>query len=260
LALIGASAAILWLFASLAAVGAVVLAAGATMVLWSLVGVGRLRPWLLGVLGAGCWLGAHVAITLTVLDTDWMRNALNDLSTGRLYMWIVALDVFLENPVFGAGPQSWQDNLLAGASFLGQDAARYEQVLGGAYHNVLFTTLAERGVVGTAALLVFVAMILALCARALRTYSFQLASRCSPVNVGAINPVAVVLVVLITLVRGVAEYSGPIAYANAHADFIALTIVALLLVIQRTYAEGGSATGKSGRSLLIQTPLAATPR
>jgi O-antigen ligase len=232
LILAGSAFAILWLFASAAAAGAVVLAGIATAAIWIAAVRLRVRPWLVGVLGVGLWIGVHVTMALTVLDTEWLRDVLNELTTGRLYMWAVALQVFADHPLFGAGPQSWEQDLPMGASaLLAGDAARYANTLGGAYHSIFFTTLAERGLVGLFAVLSLMVIILALCVKVFRKAA-QLRGRAVAKHRGwVLSPTAVVAVVLTTLVRGLAEYSGPIAYANAHADFVALTIIGLLLGI-----------------------------
>lgn len=161
-------------------------------------------------------LALLVAILLLVIaaavQTPWLLEFLSDLTTGRLHLWVIALDVFQSNLVFGAGPFSWREDLLTGIDRLGEDPTRYEQISGGAYHSIFLTTLAERGLIGAVAATFILVAILKLCALAM----------------GSRKTAAMAVVVLFGTLRGIGEYSGVLSYMQAVSDFVFLVTLAFL--------------------------------
>jgi O-antigen ligase len=218
------SAIALWVFASFTTLVAVLMAAMFTLAIWVAVRKLKMGAWLISCLFSGLWLSVHFALAFAV-EFPSLLQALNEATTGRVYSWVVALAVFAKNPVTGAGPFSWHEDLVTGVSRWTDDLARYEQITGGAYHNVLFTTLAERGVVGATVLMIVIGVLIALCVKVISSNGREMHGTPSPV----VAPSIVVFATLVTLMRGLGEYSGPVAYAGAHADFVALSIVAMLL-------------------------------
>jgi O-antigen ligase len=240
----------LWAFASTSAIAALILAVFGAVTIWFAVTRLRISPPLIAICGVVAWFGFQVVVIAAALETPWLLEALNDMTTGRLYLWVVAIGVFQTNPTFGEGPFSWKENLLKDLAYVTDETARYEQITGGAYHNVLFTTLAERGLIGAAALVLILGLLFYVCAICLQR-------RDGTKAVGEMSPIILVTTMVMTLMRGLGEYSGPVAYANSHADFVALSIVAILMASYSSVTQGSLA--RSRASLPGAHPIAGAP-
>jgi O-antigen ligase len=118
----------------------------------------------LKTLGAGVTAAVLIAATAAVLYGDAFWSEINSAfsegaseGTGndRWVLWGAAWQVFLENPIFGTGPNNW--GIFASSHFApGELARRYGDNPGTLYnrslHNLYMQTLAELGITGAAAL------------------------------------------------------------------------------------------------------------
>jgi O-antigen ligase len=216
----------LWIFASTTTIASLGLAVVSTVLMHALIRQLRFPAKATSLALLVLWLSAPLVMILVAQHLLNATSEVNELTTGRIFVWLVALQEFLANPIFGAGPFSWLDSLVSGVAELSDDITRYELITGGAYHNVLLTTLAERGIIGGLTVTFLAWLVLLRCTNVL-----AMSQRSGQANLQhhLVEPSVVVVATMLTLIRGIGEYSGPFAYAYGHTDFVGLSVIALLL-------------------------------
>lgn len=116
--------------------------------------------WLTGLMAI---LGLGLTFVVLLSRESIPGSTLTPLSlTGRVDVWQVTLDTWLENPLFGYGPNLW--NL-----FFRQD---YGFLWAGQAHNQYLQTLGESGLLGLSALLVYLFAIIRAGSRGLAATRF----------------------------------------------------------------------------------------
>lgn len=181
----------------------------------------------------GVWL-----VVVLYADQDWLIDLANELTVGRAYLWTVATQEFMRSPLHGAGTMSWKTEMLPAVSAFTSNLATYEQIRGGAYHNVSLTTAAERGVIGICCLLLATAILFLALMNSLRHVHGQVVLPREKVMT-----IALCIISIFIVVRGVGEYSGYYAYANSQVDLLSLLFVGLAFrqeyrLRSRHYREG----------------------
>jgi hypothetical protein len=145
-------------------------------------------------------------------------RTMSKLSEGRWDVWSVALTKFTERPVFGYGYVSWRDDLasrLPGEYKLTNQMA--EHIVGG-YHNEFLTSLAEQGLVGTAAVAgIFLFMLRCGWLLAYRRWITWHNGRWA------------LFVAILVVLHSNLEVSGLFGYAQDPADYLAYGFLAILV-------------------------------
>jgi O-antigen ligase len=145
-------------------------------------------------------------------------RAMSGATEGRSHLWSVALQKFVERPLFGYGYESWRDDLvsrLPGEYNLTYDLAKN---LGGGYHNEYVSVLAEEGVIGAFAAGLIVWLLLRL--------SWLLAFRRWAASHSLQWPL---FAAIFLLLRANFEVPGLFGYAQDPVDYLAYILLAIVL-------------------------------
>jgi O-antigen ligase len=188
---------------------------GASVLALALIAAIRSNKLAVRIWGIFCLLVCVTAATIVV------RNAatrdIDKLSEGRLDLWSVAWQKFLEKPWIGNGFDSWDDDLvsrLPGEYKMTSVIAK--NVQGGGYHNEYLTMLAEQGLAGTIPALYFFGFVFVTC--------WKLAFRRSSTWRYGSWPLFVCIVIL---ARACVEVPGLFGYANEPSDYLCFLFVAI---------------------------------
>lgn len=140
------------------------------------------------------------------------------ITEGRVNLWAVAWEKFLERPLTGYGADSWGDDLVSRMPSHYQISSELIQGHVGGYHNTYLTLLAEEGVV------VF-AFAIFLLWRGFRTIEDSL----DP-STGQTWPRRIYLFAFLFLTcRGLVEVPGIFGYGQDPAEFGAYALLALMI-------------------------------
>jgi len=131
-------------------------------IIWRVRESSEKRPWLPAVVGAIAILITVVGAVIflggaeSLLRGVGFQNTSDDVSSGRLHFWSVAVKIFMANPIFGAGFDAF------GVAFTKFDTRngllRVEQA-----HNDYLQTLADGGVLGFACVVGFIVLFVRKC-------------------------------------------------------------------------------------------------
>jgi O-antigen ligase len=167
----------------------------------------------------GGWICLVVCTILLIIAIhNTPIKEINKLSEGRIDLWSVAWDKFLERPIFGNGFDSWDDDLvsrLPGEYRMASLVAK--NLAGGGYHNEYLTMLAEQGIVGTIPALYFFGFFFATCWK----LSFRQSATWHHGNWALFG-------CLVILLRASVEIPGLFGYGGQEpADYLCFLFVAL---------------------------------
>ncbi|MFN4282709.1 MAG: O-antigen ligase family protein [Alphaproteobacteria bacterium] len=158
-------------------------------------------------------------------------DLLREISVGRTDMWGAGLEMWLQRPLFGWGPESWRDLML---EFLPGTGDRFLTLIGnlesGSFHNGFVTMAAERGTLG---LLSAIAIQIYLFRCAVQLYRGRDVLDERDRMMATLAPT----LVLFMFLRSLAESSGLFGTANGEVDymtyFVSSYFVALYAEIER---------------------------
>lgn len=179
------------------------------------------------VLFVAC-LGAANILQFPISETEAAR-----ITSGRIYLWRVAWESFLERPVFGWGADTWKASL---ASFAIEIPARWRvgalKLDNGAYHNAYLAWLAERGIVVT---LIGLAALWMVMRKAWYLFSVRHYLTGFDRRVAETAPALMLVIAL----RGLGEVSGLLSYADGVDDFLAFVAAGLIISVAAALESAG---------------------
>lgn len=167
--------------------------------------------------------GAHYVVS--VFHEFATGNEFSRLLSGRPDLWRIAWDLFLARPILGWGPHTWKMKL---ASYvLSKGYFQYERLLelqSGAFHNAYLTLLAERGII---AFFPGMAIVTFLVWQSLRLH------RNSSLLVGADRLLGLLapIVIIMLVIRGLAEQPGLLGYANSTVDYLCYAWASMIVAL-----------------------------
>jgi O-antigen ligase len=171
---------------------------------------------------------AAVAAGIVILSMV-SDQALNRATEGRSHLWPVAIEKFLERPLYGFGYESWREDLvsrLPGEADLTFDLAKN---LGGGYHNEYVSVLAEEGLMGALA----VGLIVWLLLRSSWLLTFR---KWATVP----SQAWILFAAIFLLLRANFEVPGLFGYAQDPVDYLAYIFLAIVMSrfsIEEDYAR-----------------------
>jgi len=161
-----------------------------------------------------------------------LPDQLAKVTTGRSYLWKIAIDRFSERPIFGWGPETWLDDLpqsVANVPPRWRDGLL--KLTAGGYHSAYLTYLAERGIIGAT---VGISIIWFFVSKS--WFVFEAKNRL----VGFDRRLAGVapLMALVVVFRGLAETSGLMAFAQGTDDFLTFVAAGFVLALASAIERG----------------------
>jgi O-antigen ligase len=176
----------------------------------------KCRQWLTAVGTGGVLAGVYAARFIPF-------TTLNDITTGRISLWVAATVKFLERPITGWGAQAWKADL---ASFL-PIADRLQSVdtlESGGFHSAYLGLLADKGLVTfipAMAMMVFLIRAMVLVLQRKDLFDEQEKKLTAALSV----------VVFMMPVQFLAEQAGLFGVANAAGDFLTYLIASFVVAL-----------------------------
>lgn len=163
--------------------------------------------------------GSLLLATVTATVLLWVATPykISDVTEGRYDVWTVGWAKFLENPVFGHGPDSWRDDLFSRLPGYYKQTGALQKLEAGGYHSEYVALLAEGGLLSFLSGLTILGLLLGDCLRA----AFH-------PEAGRYRGEFMAFTCLFLCVRALIEMPGLFGYGQDVTDYLAYLFVAVV--------------------------------